>query len=332
MRKITPSLMAGVLCILAPPAWTGETFNDVPRNHWAFDEVHWLRADGMLEGWGGKFYGNRKFTRYEMATVLTRYMKKYDAERERVEGELDDLRVEDSRQQGQIKELYSKTGDLEARMAALDGKQSDAARLRPQDDDGTLASAFERRVEPDPVPVPVVLDRDPRIHLQDPEPPAPLEPTPTEGGRYAVETVGEAVVAPTPVPGATSGRQETLQEQIARLRNRIKQRQAARSEGSRGVAPVASPVPTAAPPPTVAPAAPVVTPQMATETVEEDLPPDDLERLRSIRQRFMREMKLRMQMSEVDTGLQASSEEDQGVTLELPSVSMADAGMINEQL
>ncbi|MGH7754934.1 MAG: S-layer homology domain-containing protein [Vulcanimicrobiaceae bacterium] len=59
--------------------WTGATgalatpFSDVPANHWAYQDIQSLAADGIIDGYpSGKFEGNRPMTRYEMAVVVAR--------------------------------------------------------------------------------------------------------------------------------------------------------------------------------------------------------------------------------------------------------------------
>jgi hypothetical protein len=58
------------------------TFQDVPKNHWAFPDVEELRVTGVLEGykrgWYGKVYlkGNRAMTRYEFGAALSRFRDK----------------------------------------------------------------------------------------------------------------------------------------------------------------------------------------------------------------------------------------------------------------
>ena len=48
-------------------------FSDVPREHWAYDAVTQLAADGIIEGYGdGTFLGNRNITRYEMAQMVAK--------------------------------------------------------------------------------------------------------------------------------------------------------------------------------------------------------------------------------------------------------------------
>jgi hypothetical protein len=276
----------------------------------------------MLQGWGGKFHGKQKFTRYEMATVLTRYMKKYNAERERVEGELDDLRVEDGRQRGQIQELYGKTEDLESRMASLDGQEASASNLRPSQGDGTLASAVASQLNR---PVQVTPQVSPPVRsVRPPESPvvqAPLAPLPEAS-------------SPDSLPVRASQEGESLQHQIARLRARMEARQRARE----GLSPRTQKILEAesSKAPTLAPTTIPFRPD------EEDLPSEDLQRLQSIRQRFMKEMKLRMEMSGVSEDTANAEvqviekilpgvdddpeEEDPGHEIHLPMMSLSGVG------
>ena len=52
-------------------------FEDVPADHWAYDAIAQLAADGVIEGYGdGTFRGNQEITRYEMAQMVARAMVK----------------------------------------------------------------------------------------------------------------------------------------------------------------------------------------------------------------------------------------------------------------
>ncbi|SDP04737.1 putative porin [Selenomonas ruminantium] len=52
-------------------------FSDVPADHWAYDAVQQLAADGVIEGYGdGSFQGNKNITRYEMAQMVAKAMAK----------------------------------------------------------------------------------------------------------------------------------------------------------------------------------------------------------------------------------------------------------------
>ena len=52
-------------------------FEDVPADHWAYDAIAQLAADGVVEGYGdGTYRGDQEITRYEMAQMVARAMAK----------------------------------------------------------------------------------------------------------------------------------------------------------------------------------------------------------------------------------------------------------------
>ena len=54
-------------------------FSDVPADHWAYDAVSQLAADGVIEGYGDTtFQGDKNITRYEMAQMVAKAMAKSD--------------------------------------------------------------------------------------------------------------------------------------------------------------------------------------------------------------------------------------------------------------
>ena len=51
-------------------------FPDVPENHWAYEYIYKLAAQGVIEGYpDGNFAGDRMMTRYEFAAILYRAMQ-----------------------------------------------------------------------------------------------------------------------------------------------------------------------------------------------------------------------------------------------------------------
>lgn len=52
-------------------------FSDVPADHWAYDAVAQLAAEGVVEGYGdGTYRGEQEITRYEMAQMVAKAMAK----------------------------------------------------------------------------------------------------------------------------------------------------------------------------------------------------------------------------------------------------------------
>ena len=59
-------------CISAiMPAFASTPYDDVPLDHWAYDAVKTLTADGIIEGYpDGTFKGDKPITRFEMAKMI----------------------------------------------------------------------------------------------------------------------------------------------------------------------------------------------------------------------------------------------------------------------
>ena len=73
MKKNPAVALAAVLMIGAASTTfaAANPFSDVPRDHWAYDAVTQLAADGVVEGYGdGMYRGDRNITRYEMAQMV----------------------------------------------------------------------------------------------------------------------------------------------------------------------------------------------------------------------------------------------------------------------
>lgn len=83
-RLATLALTAGMAAAISLLAMGGGAvatpFSDVPENHWAYQAVQSLAADGLVEGYpDGNFKGDRPLTRYEMAVIVARVIAKIEA-------------------------------------------------------------------------------------------------------------------------------------------------------------------------------------------------------------------------------------------------------------
>ncbi len=82
-RLATLMLMAGftVSSLIGMGQGASATpFSDIPANHWAYQAIQSLAADGLVEGYpDGKFKGDRPLTRYEMAVIVARVIAKVQA-------------------------------------------------------------------------------------------------------------------------------------------------------------------------------------------------------------------------------------------------------------
>ena len=79
MKKfLTAAAMAATVTAASTTAFAAANpFEDVAADHWAYDAVAQLAADGVIEGYGdGTYRGDQEITRYEMAQMVARAMAK----------------------------------------------------------------------------------------------------------------------------------------------------------------------------------------------------------------------------------------------------------------
>ena len=81
MKKTLVSALTTALVVGAASTTfaAANPFSDVPADHWAYDAVTQLAADGVIEGYGDTtFRGQQNITRYEMAQMIAKAMAKSD--------------------------------------------------------------------------------------------------------------------------------------------------------------------------------------------------------------------------------------------------------------
>ena len=81
MKKTLVSALTTALVVGAASTTfaASNPFSDVPADHWAYDAVTQLAADGVIEGYGDTtFQGDKNITRYEMAQMVAKAMAKTD--------------------------------------------------------------------------------------------------------------------------------------------------------------------------------------------------------------------------------------------------------------
>ena len=82
MKKTLVSALTTALVVGAASTTfaAANPFEDVPADHWSYDAVAQLAADGVIEGYGdGTYRGDQEITRYEMAQMIARAMAKNPA-------------------------------------------------------------------------------------------------------------------------------------------------------------------------------------------------------------------------------------------------------------
>lgn len=71
MRRILPFLLAVIMMITAIPlVQAAPKFSDVPRDHWAYEEITTMAEKGIIQGYDGKFRPNSHITRAEFAKIM----------------------------------------------------------------------------------------------------------------------------------------------------------------------------------------------------------------------------------------------------------------------
>ncbi|MFC2095166.1 S-layer homology domain-containing protein [Candidatus Bipolaricaulota bacterium] len=100
----------------AEPPNTGGLFTDVPRDHWAYEDLEYLAARGIITGLpGGNFEGDSALDRYDAAAMISRAIKYMQNNPESVT--LEDLNV--------LKDLIFQVSDdvtiLQSRIGVSDG-------------------------------------------------------------------------------------------------------------------------------------------------------------------------------------------------------------------
>ena len=53
-------------------------FADVPSQHWAYEAIGSSVEAGILQGYDGKFHGNKTLNRYEIACIVARLLDKME--------------------------------------------------------------------------------------------------------------------------------------------------------------------------------------------------------------------------------------------------------------
>ena len=69
------TLAASTLAIaMASVTYAANPFSDVPTTHWAYKAIQKAVDAGVLEGYDGKFHGQKLINRYQMAVIVKRIL------------------------------------------------------------------------------------------------------------------------------------------------------------------------------------------------------------------------------------------------------------------
>src|SRR5579883_1599375 len=98
-------------------------FADVPANHWAYQAIQSLAADGLIQGYpDGSFKGDRPITRYEMAVLIARAIANVQATQAKFasKADLEKLQKLTDAFKDELDALGVRVTNLEDSLAALD--------------------------------------------------------------------------------------------------------------------------------------------------------------------------------------------------------------------
>src|SRR5512147_393700 len=133
MRWIMGILLAVIVTTMAASmAMAASAYDDVPRDHWAYNALDYLTERGVLEGYpDGFFKGDRTLTRYEFAQAVARLLDTIQAGNveEQIKIMADTLRAEFSDQLAemskQIDAINGTVNDLDGRVGDIEGQLAD---------------------------------------------------------------------------------------------------------------------------------------------------------------------------------------------------------------
>jgi archaellum component FlaC len=120
-RTVKYALSVALSAAFVVPAFaqSDTPFPDTKDNHWAYEAVTRLKAEGILVGYpNGNFIGGRLATRYEMAVAINAAYTKLKAVTDGLSKQIDDIN-------GKITELQNKGGPSQADFDALKSALND---------------------------------------------------------------------------------------------------------------------------------------------------------------------------------------------------------------
>ncbi len=120
MKKLFALIAVAVLVAFAAPAFAANPFADVPMNHWAYDAVAQLAANGIVVGYpDGAYKGPQPATRYELAAVVARALANVDMNKASKQ-DLEMLKKLVVEFKSELDALGVKVDKLDARVAVLE--------------------------------------------------------------------------------------------------------------------------------------------------------------------------------------------------------------------
>ena len=143
-RTVKYALSAALSAVFVVPAFaqSDTPFPDTKENHWAYEAVTRLKAEGILVGYpNGNFIGGRLATRYEMAVAINAAYTKLKAVTDGLSKQIDDingkiteLQNHPSVSQADFDALKSALNDVKDQVSGMKSYAQDIADLRKLSD------------------------------------------------------------------------------------------------------------------------------------------------------------------------------------------------------
>lgn len=118
--------LAILLCLVLPVAAIAQSaaFQDLPKDHWAYADVDFLISQGYMEGYpDGTFKGRKVTTRYDVALMLARILKRMEEKKATIDAASEEERAALSRL---TKEFRDELGLLDVRVDSLERRMVDS--------------------------------------------------------------------------------------------------------------------------------------------------------------------------------------------------------------
>ena len=119
-------VLVALLCLVLLPSVLmaqGTTFQDLPKDHWAYADVDFLISQGYMEGYpDGTFKGRKVTTRYDVALIVARILKRMEEKKATIEAASEEERAALTRL---TKEFRDELGLLDVRVDSLERRMVD---------------------------------------------------------------------------------------------------------------------------------------------------------------------------------------------------------------
>lgn len=120
VRFLVQGLLAAIVCLILPALLQAQSaaFQDLPADHWAYSDVDFLVRQGYMEGYpDGTFKGRKVTTRYDVALMLARILKRMEEKKATLDASTEEERAALSRL---TKEFRDELGLLDVRVDSLE--------------------------------------------------------------------------------------------------------------------------------------------------------------------------------------------------------------------